>query len=469
NTTTVSDGVYTIKVTTTDLAGNTSSASVTVNVDNTLPTSAITDPTASAYIKGSKAIIGTASDTNFQKYDLKYGAGASPTVWYDIGTNPHTTAVSNGTLDTWNTTTVSDGVYTIKVTTTDLAGNTSFASVTVNVDNTAPTVTSTIPASNASGVSPSTTVKATFSEDIDGATITTSTFTLKTGETSVSGTTSYDAGTKTATFTPSASLAKGTAYTATLTTGVKDKAGNPLAASYSWNFVTEYDPSESKYSDGAIDADSAADPATWTDSDSLPELTDNSDTTLKEIRENVSAADKWFYVKYNADASQYSSVKIKIKIDYWDSTTRSYKFEIRAYSTLTAINTSAEAKVVSDLYPGTATKTWYTVDVTTAAHTMDGKGWMKFRVWLNEHNGLGNDQGYASECRFDLTQNLLTVSHTPPAGTNINQGTTNTVINVLNLSASGGTITVNSIKVDRTGTSADSDVSLVKLIDDANG
>lgn len=232
---------------------------------------------------------------------------------------------------------------------------------------------------------------------------------------------------------------------------------------------TEYNPDEAKY-DGSrnYDADSSNDPGSWTDSNAVPELTDDLNSTQYEVREDGN--DKWFYVKYNADANQYSSVKIKIKIDSWDSTFRNYKFEIRAYSTLTTINTSAEAKVVSSLCSGTDTRTWYTVDVTTAAHTMDGKGWMKFRVWLNEYNGSGNDRGYASECRFLLTKETLTASHTPPTAANINQGTTDTVIDVLNLSAdTGSTITVNSIKVDRTGTSSDSDVSLVKLIDDANG
>jgi len=42
----------------------------------------------------------------------------------------------------------------------------------------------------------------------------------------------------TATFTPLSNLEMDTAYTATITTGVKDRAGNPLAADYSWLFTT---------------------------------------------------------------------------------------------------------------------------------------------------------------------------------------------------------------------------------------
>ena len=40
-----------------------------------------------------------------------------------------------------------------------------------------------------------------------------------------------------ATFYPSSSLAKGL-YRATLTTGVKDKAGNALANDHTWSFAT---------------------------------------------------------------------------------------------------------------------------------------------------------------------------------------------------------------------------------------
>ena len=42
----------------------------------------------------------------------------------------------------------------------------------------------------------------------------------------------------TATFTPGVNLAYGTVYTATITTGVKDLAGNALATNYSWNFTS---------------------------------------------------------------------------------------------------------------------------------------------------------------------------------------------------------------------------------------
>jgi hypothetical protein len=71
---------------------------------------------------------------------------------------------------------------------------------------------------------------------MDPSTITTSTFIVKQGTTPVLGTLSY-AGLK-ATFKPSTAFSANTAYTATVTTGVKDLAGNPLNSSFVWSFTT---------------------------------------------------------------------------------------------------------------------------------------------------------------------------------------------------------------------------------------
>jgi len=107
-------------------------------------------------------------------------------------------------------------------------------------DITAPTVTATVPAADATGVALNTTVSATFSEPMDPTTINTTTFTLRptSGGANVTGTVAYNAATNTATFTPSAPLANGTSYTATVTTGARDTAGNPLGAARTWAFTT---------------------------------------------------------------------------------------------------------------------------------------------------------------------------------------------------------------------------------------
>jgi hypothetical protein len=66
--------------------------------------------------------------------------------------------------------------------------------------------------------------------------ISTSTFTLTQGSTSVPGSVNYSG--TTATFAPSTLLESNTIYTASISTGAKDLAGNALAASTTWSFTT---------------------------------------------------------------------------------------------------------------------------------------------------------------------------------------------------------------------------------------
>jgi hypothetical protein len=106
----------------------------------------------------------------------------------------------------------------------------------VPCDTTAPTVSFTVPAIGATGVAINQKIAVTFSEAMDPLTITTATFTLKQGTTAVTGTVSYVG--VTATFTPATGLAPLTVYTATITTGAKDPAGNALAADFVWSFTT---------------------------------------------------------------------------------------------------------------------------------------------------------------------------------------------------------------------------------------
>jgi hypothetical protein len=98
-------------------------------------------------------------------------------------------------------------------------------------------VTSRNPGVNATGVATTSPVTATFSEAVQG-TATAGAFTLKTGTTTVGATVSYDAAGRTATLKPAAVLAANTQYTASLTNGIKDLAGNPLATTPAWSFIT---------------------------------------------------------------------------------------------------------------------------------------------------------------------------------------------------------------------------------------
>jgi hypothetical protein len=103
-------------------------------------------------------------------------------------------------------------------------------------DTTPPTVSSTSPDNNATGVTVGSAVTATFNEPLAPASVTATSFTLKRGVDNVVGTVSASGAT--ATFTPSAPLLDNTTYTATLTTAITDVAGNALAANYVWTFTT---------------------------------------------------------------------------------------------------------------------------------------------------------------------------------------------------------------------------------------
>ncbi len=148
----------------------------------------------------------------------------------------------------WRTPSASTTVN-IKSRAVDDSGNleTAGPGITVNVgsgsgpDTTPPTLTSRSPAPGATGVATGTAVTATFSEAMDPATLTTATFQLQAGSNPVPATVNYNSISRTATLTPNGALAANTAYTATVkggSTGVKDAAGNPLAADVSWTFTT---------------------------------------------------------------------------------------------------------------------------------------------------------------------------------------------------------------------------------------
>jgi hypothetical protein len=161
------------------------------------------------------------------------------TVTYDVGSRT-ATFTPGAALVVGNT-------YTATITTaaTDLVGNalagnqaplpaasnyiwTFTASA---VDLIAPTVTLTAPADLATLVALNSTVNATFSEDMNPLTISTATFTLQeTGPPLVPilGTVTYVPLTRIATFTPAAPLLASTNYTATVTNGATDLAGNAL-------------------------------------------------------------------------------------------------------------------------------------------------------------------------------------------------------------------------------------------------
>jgi hypothetical protein len=109
--------------------------------------------------------------------------------------------------------------------------------IPVVVDTTPPTVSFTAPINGQTAVPVNRILHAAFSEAMDTATITTTTFTVSgPGGTTVSGKVAA-VGTS-ATFTPDSTLAVNTVYAATVTNGVKDLAGNAMVNNYVFTFTT---------------------------------------------------------------------------------------------------------------------------------------------------------------------------------------------------------------------------------------
>lgn len=139
---------------------------------------------------------------------------------------------------------------TLKAGVKDTAGNALAAdykwtfTTGATADTTPPTVTATDPLNIATNVSLNQKVNATFSKTMDPTTLTSTTFTLTQGTPAVAvpGAVTYSVANAVATFTPATNLTASTRYTATVTTGTRDVAGNALAANHLWTFTTTAGP-----------------------------------------------------------------------------------------------------------------------------------------------------------------------------------------------------------------------------------
>lgn len=166
NTTFLTNGSHTLAAKAYDAAGNVGqSSSITVNVNNpvadtTQPAVAISSPASGATVQGTVAVSATASDN----------VGVSKVEFYR---NNVLFAASNSApySFSWNTTTVSNGSYTLMAKAYDAAGNVGQSgNVTVTVSNpvpdtTAPTVSITSPA-NGSTVSGTVSITAGASDNV---------------------------------------------------------------------------------------------------------------------------------------------------------------------------------------------------------------------------------------------------------------------------------------------------------------
>ncbi|MDJ0378318.1 Ig-like domain-containing protein [Cryobacterium sp. PH31-L1] len=139
---------------------------------------------------------------------------------------------------------VGDRSYTLTLTNAvkDLVGNQLTAKTWTFITGPAPVVAARTPGVNATGVSRTANITATFSEAVTGLpsrAAASANFTIKRTSTGAAfaSVVSYSSTTRVATLNPSGTLLANTQYTVTLNSGIKDTAGN-LLAPVTWNFTT---------------------------------------------------------------------------------------------------------------------------------------------------------------------------------------------------------------------------------------
>ena len=157
NTTGAADGLYDLRIVVTDNVGN-SSASTEIEdrlIDNTAPGATLNDP--GAYLRGTVALTSNASDAGSGVASVAYqrslaGVGA----WTSVAPS-------------WNTTTVADGLYDLRVIVVDNAGNSTTSPVLGNrrVDNTKPSISSSVP-SDGTTVASAAALQISAGEDVAG-------------------------------------------------------------------------------------------------------------------------------------------------------------------------------------------------------------------------------------------------------------------------------------------------------------
>src|SRR4029077_12796992 len=137
----IGDGQHAITYWSTDGAGNeeTHHTSATVKVDTVDPTRGITAPTDGANVRQTIAVSSNSADATSDVASARFQRSPhNAGTWTDIGA-PDSSSPYSVNLDT---TALTDGLYDLRVTTTDNAGRTTTSSlITIRVDNTPPTLT----------------------------------------------------------------------------------------------------------------------------------------------------------------------------------------------------------------------------------------------------------------------------------------------------------------------------------------
>ncbi|MFN2603049.1 MAG: Ig-like domain-containing protein [Gemmatimonadaceae bacterium] len=178
----------------------------------------------------------TINSTNLTLRLTSSGAYVAATVSYDPATHKATVSPATSLLKGTSYTVTCDKAVT------DMAGNllgTNYQFVFDTGDGVAPTIVATTPSNGATGVTIGSTIKATFSEPMDGSSLRPAAFTLSSSTGLVPDvTSSYDEATNTVTFTPTRALSEKSTYKVTINGIGQDVSGVPFTGSFQWSFTT---------------------------------------------------------------------------------------------------------------------------------------------------------------------------------------------------------------------------------------
>lgn len=224
----------------------------TTSIDVNRPSVIATSPAASAINVPLDTVVNVYFSEPMRYTSIDTAEGATTLKLYNLTTSSYVSATAvyvpstNSATVTPTAPLAKNSEYRVEVAATvqdwDLPAKTMVANYsttfkTILSDTTAPKIVGTSPTNGSTGVSTST-ISITFSEPMDQTTLTGSNIVVKQGTTVVAGTIGYDPGSATASFLPSSGFEFAKDYTVSVSTSVKDAAGNSLAAAYSFKFTT---------------------------------------------------------------------------------------------------------------------------------------------------------------------------------------------------------------------------------------
>jgi hypothetical protein len=228
-----------------DTSGNQTTAPATslTAADLTPPASAITAPAANAPVeRGSSVDLVVQATDRFGVVSVTCSASGAITASQTVPISPPATSAARTCSFAIPAAAPEGAAIELSARASDVGGNTSAsAAVSVRVrDATPPQVVASDPPAGATAVPPGTGIAVTFSEPVDPATASAA-FSLAGPQGAVAGSLALAAGDTQLLFTPTAPLVGGSSYTTRISTALRDRAGNALAAAFAASFSVQDD------------------------------------------------------------------------------------------------------------------------------------------------------------------------------------------------------------------------------------